>query len=142
MALNRNGSVLFAIFAMILLAFLGIAMVSMFTTTSAISSKGFNDIRAFYLAQSGKEIAITECLVSNRCQNANYKFNNGVIKVRIKGVVPLYHGRVINGNLSDILNRYRNLTLVYTMTSEGLEGKSKREIEFKFWVTINGGRWR
>ncbi len=140
MALNKNGSVLFAIFAMIFLAFLGVAITSMFTATTETSSKGFNDLKAFYLAQSGKEIAVTECVMNGKCQSATYKLGNGEIKVRLVSVTPLYQGKYLKGKLSDLLNTFRNLTLVYDMTSEGIYGSSKREIEFKFWVKTNN-RW-
>ncbi len=134
---GEKGSILFAVAAMLTLAFLAVAMVSLFTSTVSVSSAGFSGIKAFYLAQSGKEIAMTECIAKGTCQSSEYKIGNGTAKVTLISVVPLYKGNYVNSK-NDILNVYNGLTLVYTMTSEGIYGNSRREIEYKFWRTANG----
>ncbi len=120
MFLDKKGSLLFVVFLLILFAFIGAIVVSLLSVSSISSSEDFVSKKAFYLAESGKEIAIEKCASENVCADGDYTMENGKISVRF-----LSHKNInLNNGTSAEL---------YTATSEGIIGDIRKKIEFKFW---------
>jgi len=120
MFLNNKGSLIFVIFLLILFAFIGGMIVSLLSSSSVSSSEDLLSAQAFYLAESGKEIAIERCVSGGFCDNATYKFGNGKMIIEFISHTPMV--------------RYNNSHIIlYEATSEGEIGDIKRKIEFKFW---------
>ena len=120
MSLNNKGSLIFVIFLLILFAFIGGMIVSLLSSSSVSSSEDLLSAQAFYLAESGKEIAIERCLNEGFCDNATYMLNDGNMVVNFIFSTPI---KLDNGS---------DATL-YEATSEGKIGSIRRKIEFKFW---------
>ncbi len=120
MSLNNKGSLIFVIFLLILFAFIGVMIVSLLSSSSVSSSEDLISEQAFYLAESGKEIAIERCLNDGFCDNATYILGNGKMVVKFLLEAPI----ILDNNTHGIL---------YETTSEGEIGDIKRKIEFKFW---------
>ncbi len=120
MSLNKRGSLIFVVFLLILFAFIGGMIVSLLSSSSISSSEDLLSAQAFYLAESGKEIAIERCLNEGFCDNATYIFGNGRMDVKFLLNTPI----TLDNKTSAIL---------YESTSEGEIGSIKRKIEFKFW---------
>ncbi len=124
MSLNNKGSLIFVVFLLILFAFIGGMIVSLLSSSSVSSSEDLLSAQAFYLAESGKEIAIEKCIADEGkdCNDYNetYRLGNGkmVVTFLSKDNITLDNG---------------SRATLYTATSEGEIGDIKRKIEFKFW---------
>ncbi|AEA34102.1 hypothetical protein [Hippea maritima] len=120
MFLNKKGSLIFIVFLLILFAFVGAMIVSLLSSSSVSSSEDLISSQAFYLAESGKEIAIERCVNEGFCDNATYTLDNGEMVV------------VFVSNASITIDNGSN-SILYESTSEGKLEDTKRKIEFKFW---------
>ncbi len=113
----RGSALLYAVFLIIIFSFLGLLIVNLLSSTSTVSSENFLYAKALYYAESGKEIAIMQCLEGN-CNNQTYDLfgNKVVVKYINSAALP-------------------NSKTLYAATSECImnTGDIKREIEFKFW---------
>ncbi len=124
MSLNNKGSLIFVVFLLILFAFIGGMIVSLLSSSSVSSSEDLLSAQAFYLSESGKEIAIERCIADGKkdCNDYNetYRLGNGkmVVTFLSKDNITLDNG---------------SRATLYTATSEGEIGNIKRKIEFKFW---------
>ena len=124
MSLNNKGSLIFVIFLLILFAFIGGMIVSLLSSSSVSSSEDLISEQAFYLAESGKEIAIERCIADNKkdCsdEDGTYMLGNGkmIVKFISRDNITLDNGLIAT---------------LYKATSEGEIGDIKRKIEFEFW---------
>ncbi len=115
---SENGfALIYAVFLIIIISFLGLILVTLVSTTSKVASENLLYEEALYCAESGKEIAIMKCLQGS-CSNGTYTLNGNTISVVYLNATTLPDGRTL-----------------YTATSKCTTGVDDitRKIEFKFW---------
>ncbi len=110
-------ALIYAVFLIVILSFLGALLVSILSSTSKVASENLLYSQALYCAEAGKEIAIMKC-IQGTCTNGTYKLGDNTITVKYISSSPLPDNRTL-----------------YTATSQcniGIANIS-RKIEFKFW---------
>ncbi|MGB9730609.1 pilus assembly PilX family protein [Calditerrivibrio nitroreducens] len=110
---KRGSTLIFAIFLLLVFSFIGFSLVSMLSGQNISSSEELHSIKAFFLAESGLEIAMV------RKQGGVYKIDNSTIDVEY--------------NVMEDNNSYLPSKLV-TIKSIGNSFEMKRKIEAKFRV--------
>ncbi|PMP69653.1 MAG: hypothetical protein C0187_06635 [Calditerrivibrio nitroreducens] len=110
---KRGSTLIFAIFLLLVFSFIGFSLVSMLSGQNISSSEELHSIKAFFLAESGLEIAMV------RKQGGVYKIDNSTIDVEY--------------NVMEDNNSYLPSKLV-TIKSIGNSLEMKRKIEAKFRV--------
>lgn len=115
----KNGSVLiYAIFLLLIFSFIGVSLVSMLSGESISSAEELNSTKAFFLAESGIEIAMGKNLSEG---NYNYYINSGKITLYIT-------------KISDDNETYPP-SKILQISSFGESGGMKRKIETKYRVS-------
>jgi len=110
---KKGSTLIFAIFLLLVFSFIGFSLVSMLSGQNISSSEELHSIKAFFLAESGLEIAMV------RKQGGTYKLDNGTIYVEY--------------NVTEDNNSYLPSKLV-TIKATGYSFDMKRKIEAKFRV--------
>ncbi|MGC9061251.1 pilus assembly PilX N-terminal domain-containing protein [Calditerrivibrio sp.] len=110
---KRGSTLIYAIFLLLVFSFIGFSLVSMLSGQNISSSEELHSIKAFFLAESGLEIAMV------RKQGGVYKIDNSTIDVEY--------------NVMEDNNSYLPSKLV-TIKSIGNSLEMKRKIEAKFRV--------
>ncbi|KAA0257357.1 hypothetical protein FHQ18_09935 [Deferribacter autotrophicus] len=86
---NKGVSLLFAIFLLLVFSFIGVTLITILINETISSSEELLSIQAFYLAESGCEIAITDNLTDrklsyNSNNTATINYNNFTIEIKRK----------------------------------------------------------
>ncbi|MGC8924672.1 MAG: pilus assembly PilX N-terminal domain-containing protein [Calditerrivibrio sp.] len=110
---KKGSTLIYAIFLLLVFSFIGFSLVSMLSGQNISSSEELHSIKAFFLAESGLEIAMV------RKQGGVYKIDNSTIDVEY--------------NVMEDNNSYLPSKLV-TIKSIGNSFEMKRKIEAKFRV--------
>jgi hypothetical protein len=101
---------------LVVFGFLGVSLVSMLTVNTTGSVEELSSIQALFTAESGVEIAITECVRNGTCSGTTtYQFEDG------KSATVAYGA---------------NLTLdsdtIYVVQSKGVVNNAVRQVRIKF----------
>ncbi|MEF3254443.1 MAG: pilus assembly PilX N-terminal domain-containing protein [Deferribacterales bacterium] len=108
---------IYAIFMLIIFSFIGVTLVNMLSGENISSAEELNSTKAFFLAESGVEIAMAKNLTDG---NYLYKLDSGTINIEVKTII-------------DDSATFPPVRVVEVI-SIGRAGEMKRKIETKFRV--------
>ena len=114
---NKGFSLIFAIFLLIVFSIIGTALITMVSTSHESSAEDLLFSQAFFLAESGAEIRIYQCVKDGNCNdNKTYLYNSNRIKTKIYKLADLPEDKTF-----------------YQVKSEAKIRHIKRAIIVKFW---------
>jgi MSHA biogenesis protein MshP len=117
---DKGFALILAVFMLVVFSIIGFVLVNIVTYQNVESVEELQSVQALFLAESGAEIAVTECLNDDtKCQIGTYDYtfldNNKKMHIEIKDKI--------------LFNGANN----YTVESTGIIGQDvKRKIRVKF----------
>ncbi|MCA1980697.1 MAG: pilus assembly PilX N-terminal domain-containing protein [Calditerrivibrio sp.] len=112
----KRGSILiYAVFLLLVFSFIGVSLVNMLSGENISSVEELNSSKAFFLAESGIEIAMVKNLSDG---NYNYNLDKGKIILSVR-------------KITDDNESYPPSSIIY-ISSLGEYGGAKRKLETKY----------
>lgn len=72
---NRGSTLILAIFMIIIFGIIGVSLVDMVVNENIETAEEFQSVQALFLAESGIEIAIFECIQNNICEGTSNTYS-------------------------------------------------------------------